>query len=261
MLGKPLHVDKLTASCRRISYARICVEVSAAHELQKSIILDAEDPIIGSVERLHLKVEYQWTPLRCSKCMKFGHDCARLPSAQKAPILTAISSSGPSARPSSSHRQSQDEGAWKVIEKGKAVAEIHGCIPSSSFKSIDLNVTSGGSCQHVPFVGNEATFNKVADKVSIPPMSPDQHLLSQGDLNPSIREAPSQAVNVLGTGLTDTNKFAALEGINTAEEDVSLNDYLLDTSLCRQASLEHSKIGHILSQVRQVIRGRVLPQV
>ena len=36
-IGRPLHVDRMTATCRRISYARICIEVSADQELLKKL--------------------------------------------------------------------------------------------------------------------------------------------------------------------------------------------------------------------------------
>ena len=83
ILGKPLHVDSLTASCRRISYARICIEVSAEEELMKSFVIQTEDPISGDPELITLHVEYQWTPVRCAKCKIVGHNCTKLPHAQK----------------------------------------------------------------------------------------------------------------------------------------------------------------------------------
>ena len=33
MVGKPLYVDKMTTTCRRITYARVCIEVSVDEDL------------------------------------------------------------------------------------------------------------------------------------------------------------------------------------------------------------------------------------
>lgn len=46
-VGKPLHTDKLTASKKRISFARICVEVEASKELPKDFYIQCE--VTGSL--------------------------------------------------------------------------------------------------------------------------------------------------------------------------------------------------------------------
>ena len=78
-IGKPIYVDCMTAACRRISYARICIEVSAEDELLKTLEIGSDDTTYGEPEKVSLKVEYPWTPVRCAHCKKFGHDCARNP--------------------------------------------------------------------------------------------------------------------------------------------------------------------------------------
>lgn len=42
-VGRPLHTDKLTAIKKRISYARVCVEVEASEELVKDFYLQCEN--------------------------------------------------------------------------------------------------------------------------------------------------------------------------------------------------------------------------
>ncbi|XP_058752173.1 uncharacterized protein LOC131625319 [Vicia villosa] len=69
-LGNPLVTDECTASKARVSYARILVEVDVTQEMRNSInIKDAEG------RKLVQPVEYEWKPLFCGKCQKFGHNC------------------------------------------------------------------------------------------------------------------------------------------------------------------------------------------
>ena len=58
IIGKPLHVDKLTAVGRRITYARVCIEVDASYELLKNLVIEVEDPISGDMDQIDLQVEY-----------------------------------------------------------------------------------------------------------------------------------------------------------------------------------------------------------
>ena len=70
MIGKPLHVDKMTVTRRQIIYARICIEVTASKDWIHSFDLvdaDRSSPIT-------IQVEYHWTLSRCSTYKCFGHD-------------------------------------------------------------------------------------------------------------------------------------------------------------------------------------------
>ena len=106
-IGCPLLVDKMTSQCRRISYARICIEVEAEHELLKTLDIEIEDPISGEPNVVSLKIDYQWKPDRCAKCKKFGHDCSRIQRTQNL--------HGPNLQPPIP----TDEGVWMVKGKGK----------------------------------------------------------------------------------------------------------------------------------------------
>ena len=75
-IGKPLRVDRVTASRRRITYARVCVEVSGDLDLIDKFTIETEDGQ-GNTSLLDIDVEYQWKPLRCSSCSTFGHDCQK----------------------------------------------------------------------------------------------------------------------------------------------------------------------------------------
>lgn len=73
-VGKPLHTDKLTASKKRISFARICVEVEASKELPKDLYIQCENG-----DWITILVEYDWKPQVCTHCKVFGHTNAQCP--------------------------------------------------------------------------------------------------------------------------------------------------------------------------------------
>ncbi|XP_058733337.1 uncharacterized protein LOC131604942 [Vicia villosa] len=69
-LGNPLVTDECTASKARVSYAQILVEVDVTQELNSTInIKDMEG------RKLTQPVKYEWKPIFCGKCQKFGHNC------------------------------------------------------------------------------------------------------------------------------------------------------------------------------------------
>ena len=76
-IGRPIQVDRMTATRRRITYARICIEINAETEPIFELDVQYRNPITGGNESVKVNVEYQWTPSRCTKCLVFGHDCSK----------------------------------------------------------------------------------------------------------------------------------------------------------------------------------------
>ncbi|KAK3212588.1 hypothetical protein Dsin_017294 [Dipteronia sinensis] len=79
-VGKPLYADSLTESMKRISYARVCIEIDATCELVDSFDLfmgDNSRPNLG--ESVEILVEYQWKPKICTECKFFGHSITTCP--------------------------------------------------------------------------------------------------------------------------------------------------------------------------------------
>jgi len=76
-IGKPLQVDRMTATKRRISYARVCIDMSAENEPIEELTVQFNNPKTGNREAVNVKVQYQWTPTRCAKCKSFGHNCEK----------------------------------------------------------------------------------------------------------------------------------------------------------------------------------------
>ena len=122
MIGKPLHVDKMTASRRRITYARICIEIDAMDDWITSFELES----VGNKSLVTIYVEYQWTPSRCSSCKCFGHDCHKKEHTTNASQqwipnkkLSPESLPNPNPTPSPS-KDPLDENQWiEVKRKGK----------------------------------------------------------------------------------------------------------------------------------------------
>jgi len=75
MVGKPLHVDKVTATCERITYARACIEIDVEDDLISGFDLEIEGADNEVIDVIPIKIEYQWVPSKCKKCKTFGHDC------------------------------------------------------------------------------------------------------------------------------------------------------------------------------------------
>lgn len=67
-LGRPLYSDALTESATRMSYARVCVEVSTQSKFPNSFTVISE-----CNEEFEIHVEYEWIPKKCLACGIFGH--------------------------------------------------------------------------------------------------------------------------------------------------------------------------------------------
>ncbi|XP_043696720.1 uncharacterized protein LOC122647361 [Telopea speciosissima] len=71
VIGKPIVTDKMTRSMERLSYARMCVEVSAFSDLPSSIPVYGDDGL-----SFHQRVVYDWKLSSCKHCRIFGHSNA-----------------------------------------------------------------------------------------------------------------------------------------------------------------------------------------
>ncbi|KAJ6296835.1 hypothetical protein OIU78_022543 [Salix suchowensis] len=71
MVGKPQSCDEQTINCKRLDYARLCVELDASLPFIRQF--EVESPL--SKEPVKVTVEYEWKPSRCEVCHSFGHKC------------------------------------------------------------------------------------------------------------------------------------------------------------------------------------------
>jgi hypothetical protein len=71
-LGIPLHADHVTLTRKRLSYARVCVEVDATKDVVRDFDVKCSN---GEWKTIH--VNYEWLPSRCNVCKVFGHDSSK----------------------------------------------------------------------------------------------------------------------------------------------------------------------------------------
>ncbi|KAJ6387195.1 hypothetical protein OIU78_016993 [Salix suchowensis] len=76
MVGKPQSCDEQTINCKRLDFARLCVELDASVPFIRQF--EVESPL--STVPVKVTVEYEWKPSRCEACQSFGHKC---PAAEK----------------------------------------------------------------------------------------------------------------------------------------------------------------------------------
>lgn len=67
-IGKPLYANELTEKCKRLSFAKICVEVDVSSELLTTV-----EVVNARGESCDISVKYPWKPSKCSSCQVFGH--------------------------------------------------------------------------------------------------------------------------------------------------------------------------------------------
>lgn len=70
VLGKPIRADECTSQHKRISYARLLVEIDITRPLIYKIQTEGEG---GFMVDQH--VLYEWVPIFCQKCHRVGHIC------------------------------------------------------------------------------------------------------------------------------------------------------------------------------------------
>ncbi|MQM03996.1 hypothetical protein Taro_036777 [Colocasia esculenta] len=80
LLGRPLHMDSLTAKRKRLHFARVCVLIDVKAVFPSEVSIMNED---GSCEAV--TVEYEWKPTLCKECNSFGHGGGECRTGLKAP--------------------------------------------------------------------------------------------------------------------------------------------------------------------------------
>jgi len=70
-IGVPLHTDFTTLFSKRLSYARVCVEIDASKTLVKEYDLRCPNGLF-----ITISADYEWIPSRCNNCNVFGHTTA-----------------------------------------------------------------------------------------------------------------------------------------------------------------------------------------
>lgn len=68
-LGRPLYVDRVMEEGSRINLTRACIEIGLNDLFPKSMEL-----LLHNGEKVNLRVEYGWKPLKCVLYNKLGHE-------------------------------------------------------------------------------------------------------------------------------------------------------------------------------------------
>ncbi|PKU78722.1 Uncharacterized protein MA16_Dca000065 [Dendrobium catenatum] len=74
-VGIPIAVDSLTAAKTRLTYARVCIQVSTSSTFPESVAVSIEGEIFK------LQIQYEWKPVPCSICASLAHASTNCPSA------------------------------------------------------------------------------------------------------------------------------------------------------------------------------------
>ncbi|XP_060170745.1 uncharacterized protein LOC132601689 [Lycium barbarum] len=110
-IGRPLYIDKFTASMDRSSFARILVEADVAQPLPD--IIELLTPAGSFTQQLN----YDWKPKYCTECLKFGHIAANCwNAADEGPRLQEFHEVKKKRRMRNRKRQSHPEQGWKANE-------------------------------------------------------------------------------------------------------------------------------------------------
>ncbi|XP_043697264.1 uncharacterized protein LOC122648058 [Telopea speciosissima] len=198
----PIVTDKMTRSMARLSYARLCVEVSADKELPLSIPVCGDDGFI-----FNQKVVYVWKPPRCKHCKVFGH-------------LLDTCKFGSNGQ---THKDSRPKKEWRV--KG-AVENVEGVLAGggavlqvvsdgvaskqpevvAGFGDAILNadslITGKGKGKDLDLVGRESRFGKKVFKI------------------PALNSGGQSKAK----GLVHSNAFALLEDLTEEGTDLEEDD-------------------------------------
>ncbi|TYK26656.1 DUF4283 domain-containing protein [Cucumis melo var. makuwa] len=70
-VGKPISLDLATKERRRLSYARVCVELEGGSNMPSEITVN-----LRGVE-FNVSVNYEWKPRKCNLCGAFGHSSSK----------------------------------------------------------------------------------------------------------------------------------------------------------------------------------------
>ncbi|KAL3716688.1 hypothetical protein ACJRO7_008301, partial [Eucalyptus globulus] len=109
-VGRPLYMDPLTEKMKRLSFARVCVEISAKLERCEEVEVWVDD------KSFSVSVLYEWRPNSCAKCFAFGHNCLAKEELKQPLATDAVKPSTANADPLIS---SASEDGWKQVTNRK----------------------------------------------------------------------------------------------------------------------------------------------
>ncbi|XP_020685767.1 uncharacterized protein LOC110101990 [Dendrobium catenatum] len=232
-VGIPLTVDDLTAKRTRLSYARICVQISKESKLPDEI------PIVIEGEESVLKVVYDWKPTPCESCGSLIHPSNLCPTNP-----TPNQSSGPSTLPKQRGRDisRQHRPIYRSKSKLPPLLPTPLSEPSNPNPVIAPNSEMATSSHAVPPVDSRILANQEEKIIPAVPVC-DNGLKGKDSNIPNLNfpteelssSEPNSSFTVnKGKGIKINNKFNLL-----VEED-PLN-FIQEDELEEISSLQHGK--------------------
>ena len=146
-VGNPLYADSITESCRRLTFARVCVEIDAAKPMINEFLLHTNSGAEEATPKfLTIKVVYQWKPPVCLVCELFGHSTSSCPANANSCHEGVISEvSDVSNKPIAPVSGLVPDQTWRVARhKGKSGVLSDGTPPLAASTLKHLS-SSGGS--------------------------------------------------------------------------------------------------------------------
>ncbi|XP_020704502.1 uncharacterized protein LOC110115580 [Dendrobium catenatum] len=99
----PIAVDTLTAAKTRLTYARVCIQVSTTSSFPESVAVAIEGDVI------RMQIQYEWKANPCASCASLAHQTVNCPSSQPPkqdpPIQNRGRSSSRNPRNHNQHRK------------------------------------------------------------------------------------------------------------------------------------------------------------
>ncbi|KAI0502424.1 hypothetical protein KFK09_017373 [Dendrobium nobile] len=252
-IGIPIAVDALTAAKTRLTYARICIQVSTSSSFPETVTVAIEGEVIK------LQIQYEWKPVPCATCASLTHVSSNCPSAQSSeqvPQSRGRSNSrgqrknshsrskvppqnsgkgGPSATPSSTSLHNQNS----MVSNINLVPSQVLWVPKGNTAVSHFGVTTAlpdNSLQHQTVIppsknaeSNDQPSSKVPVTSTIPNLnSPTDEGLGDTDFGQSSMVQPP----IVNT----SNKFSSLQGseelmVSNADNDAtSISEQTSNTS-------------------------------
>lgn len=75
----------MTSACKCLNYAKVCGEVNLDSKFPDSFDLN-----LPNEDCITIEVKYPWLPLKCKRCMVFGHSDDHCPSRPKEPSIVTL---------------------------------------------------------------------------------------------------------------------------------------------------------------------------
>ncbi|XP_022857164.1 uncharacterized protein LOC111378228 [Olea europaea var. sylvestris] len=121
-VGRPLRADVITLTCKRLSYARVCVEINALDELVEEF-----DFRCANGDWITIRAEFEWVPIKCSKCGVFGHNCSSqtMPSESKGKLAKVWVAKDKAGQSGVANEKPPIEDEWThVSHKRKSIVSV-----------------------------------------------------------------------------------------------------------------------------------------